>query len=825
MQPRLSLPKLSFKTSDEIKLPTDPALPTSSNDVKKVGYRCLEGDKRTKTAYTVYKKSFSDRLNRIQALYETAFSVYIRLSLVRAAEVRPVYEGDKLIGIASIELPGFIPMQKVGDPDYPAKDAEKQKVTKPDRATLLSKEINAAELLACCLCDKNWDLNPDNISVFAGLIDFGQYFYQLMFIFENKDIITCVVEYQPLLATKITAERIRNIIKTKERRHWPPQTPNKRSKAFKSKEAFRSLDGDTNFEEQVYFYLLKKILAFDKELLRKRLTLYLGEEPLGLQELPKTTRENLINIFGHSLFYDGERELTFVEHCVLFFETQYLELLTVLVHMPEFRRFMVNYPQAILEIKSWFITQNERSMDSHPDPDKPKPKPIDPHNRPDISYHLEKYNLDHIDTEYNIIYRDSFVQPICQHLSSLENLIDMLKPDVIKSYVVIDQPPEDKIRIITKSNKSDPSQSMVLIKKLPQIKSNLTKTSTKIDVEQKSNYEPLAALYKQLLNLTTEYYQQKKPTLETNHTYIRQVKELLQTPELQPTDLMGAEKQQYQLFITEFTTTLDVFWMTFVGDPPQLSGSFMLIPTAESPTPELIDTDHIELLRISSECDAARPLTPMMTTTEPFSSAPKPAFCRALSLSSIELPTLKTEELVIMLVRFTSEWLPKLSHEHINQIVSASLEEYKPFGSDSALGYFNYRAYLSTRTDEIISLQKKYQGINLLKEIIYQKPSSYWKSEPGWAESSFNTKLTKNLCLDMLKTYNQYNKDASELIQKNISNRCLQIESMQKMTENPAFSWSTVAKSIAEKMNWIQLAEHKKTGTLTKPETSTLTGR
>ena len=100
--------RLVFLKQDEKKI--EKVNTKSKNAVWKVTYECERSVVSTKTAY---RKEFSDTLSRISALYETAFSVYIRLSLTRAAEVRLVYQDNKPIGIASIELPNFKPMQKI----------------------------------------------------------------------------------------------------------------------------------------------------------------------------------------------------------------------------------------------------------------------------------------------------------------------------------------------------------------------------------------------------------------------------------------------------------------------------------------------------------------------------------------------------------------------------------------------------------------------------------------------------------------------------------------------------------------------------------------
>jgi hypothetical protein len=859
-------PRLFFKKSDEEKI-LDAKIPKSANKVEKVGYTykddkgltCKQGSKRTEIAYlkTIGKKP--GEIDRIPALYEAAFSVFARLPLRRVADNRLAYNGDKLVGMASVELPGFVPMQIKNDPDCSPSEKEKQRITNPTRETLLKE--NAGELLACCFCDKNTDPKFDNVNFVKGIIDLGQFFYQLMSVFQAKTLITEFLEYEPLASTKITTAGIRNLLnkaEALERRYWPTKEhiiehilptalepiimPNKTLKAI---EAFKSLPEDLSprgytlclmqdmqdseilreevlylsekngkiictvitpegktvkdfpteikapipftlqalaplkhiileattkagytlphYKTQVLVYLLKKLLSFNKEVLRKRLSLYLGDEPLGLDELSSVTRENLIN-YDRDLFYDGERERTFAEHCLLFFETQHTELLTELIHMPEFREFLFKNPVAILEIKDWFIKQNE--------------------DKDNIACQHAPYDLDYIDHEYHRLYRTSYVRPICKHLSDFESFIESLKPDIIKSYEMIDKPKESK------ENKShnvavkkivDLDQSIIYVSKLPAIK--IKSSPEKIEEsksQDKKNYQILVSLYSTLLNLTRNYYKLQNPTREDNHTYIHHMKELLQEKYGELSGLSEHENVDLIHITEKFKKTLSSFAMKDVDDPPELSESFMVITKENLNISEEID----EAMKAKiSECESKEVV--ICTNREQGFSFAFPFLNFAKNISSFESKPscLKQGELIALLSQFTSARILELSHEKINALITRSRKEYEPYSS-----YFNYRFHTSKRSDKIIELQKNYRSTSLLQEIL---------AEGGWEETSFNTKLIKNLCLDMLEHYNN-EKDASRLIEKNISHRGSQIEALQLCVNDKSFFWSTIAKHIAK---------------------------
>lgn len=791
--------RLVFFKKDEIEL-KEAKIPKSKNDVRKVTYECERSIVSTKIAY---RKKFTDKLSRISALYETAFSVYIRLALTRAAEVRVVYQDNKPVAIASIELSDFKSMQKI------SLFRRAISATNPDLAILL--ENNAMELLACGIHGKTNDFNPDNVNIVKGIIDFGQFFFNIMSIIDGREFLNKTFGYEPLSAFIITAERIRNLPFAKERDHWPTHTPMNFFKTFNSQEAFASLKGHELAEYQKYFYLLKTLLAFDKEVLRKRLLLYLGDEPLGLNELSKETKETLCNIFP-KLFYDGERELTFVEHCVAFFETQYTELLSVLIHMPEFREFIIKNPEAILEIKEWFLARNDDTTGD------------------DISYKLVHYDLDRIEREYQKIYRDCFVQPLYCHLSNLKNFIDLFQTDMT-SYVVIPESKENLVALRSTKKPSyvlinpfddkkddtlikkkiDLSNSYLIVEQLPKLDKALIKSQllipkkptleTKIneqELQTKHHYDLLIALYSNLLNHTLKYYELTDCTLEKNHTYIRQVKELLQIKYNELSSLEISDKLFFEEFICHFETTLQTFWMQYVGTPEQLSESFFFIPdekmkktptrrqpSTDLPSPSIEKNSHFLLQKET----IGPPIIPFSTK---------------IREASPSLPISK-EELIISLTQFISTQLLTLEEENINAIVSSALAEYKPYGNDNKLGYLNYRTYSSNRSDGILQLQKQYKSIALLIELFNQKKSGIWSTSPGWSETSFNTKLIKHLSIYLLKNFNEYKQNPSELIQKSIKNPSHLIGKISEQTMDESFQWSNIAFLIFQRIDWTTL--------------------
>lgn len=867
-----SRPKLFFKSSDERKI-ADAKIPLSKNPVYKAGFISHEGSKRTKS---VFVKPLGDKLSRLEALYETAFSTYIRLSTDRFPENRLIRTYNKktdtydITGMASIELPGFIPMQSIELPglipirssDHPAEVA---KITNPTSEMLLKNDVGG--ILTCNLYFKNTDLNCNNYSTEAGFIDGGQCFYPLMATLKEKTIVTELIEYQPHISTEITEERILNLPYADERRHWPTHLPNTILKTFKAKQSFQDLikksgpseyylsldkcdipqygivylseingkiaytvkthkgeivkdiptkikapipwnlqtvtplkhrileittDAEhtlPHFKTQVYLYSLKFLLSFNKEILQKRLALYFQDEPLGLKALSKDIHDSLCKLLTRHKLYDGNDERSFVEHCILTFEEHYTEILTVVVHMREFREFMLKNPGVILELKDWFIKQN---------------------NNPDnIACQYAPYDIDYIENEYYKIYRASFVQPICKHLSELESFIEILKPEVIKSYVLVDAPKEKKERDVS-AIKMDLTKSLVFISALPSLKIKAEeeeKNKRKQIKSDKVNYRILISLYSTLINLMTEYYKLSNPTREENRTYIHHNKELFEKKIVELSHLNEHEKLQFINIIKEFEKTLDLFAMRDIDDPPELSESFMLI-TKES-------------LNISKDIDEAiesamnEPMSVVPRKDEAKESVIIPFLNIALdvrSFSSRPSPDLKPDEIIKLLAQLISERIITLDHEKINAIIHQALTEYTPFNS-----YLNIRAYSSNRTADIIKLQEQFSSIHLLKEIFHQKKQGYWGyKEPGWEETSFNTILIKNLSLNALKYYND-EKDAIKLIQKNLSHRCSQVEDIRKLItdKRKPFYWASItkvgniAKDIASQIPWDKLIEEE----------------
>ncbi len=477
-----------------------------------------------------YYKACNEKYPPILAKYVVAFSVFVRSMLGdRASEERLVFnEKDEIVGTASVEIPDFIPLRAI--PILPTTTVRYvnpiyEYWAVPDKLLLL--ETDMAELLLVEYYGLNNDLHPANISI-KGVIDYDEFFFTITSIFK---------EWKQTII-KLTQEEIRNFPKITygSRKHWVTYNVpyNWNITKIYQTNAFNQLNGDSIFELQKYAAILKILLSYDKNMLQKRMKLYLGDTSLKLDELPKEQFELLYNydkkliedrileergetsktlstaeyekIFHeyqtkYSLLFDEKgKEHSFVQHCSRYFEEEHQKFLCEVLTMPEFRDFIIaenKSPDFLSKIKLWFKQNNRKNIDA-------------------------PYNLAYINQLYHFIWRESF-RPLFENQCKF---LEKIASDFSKSLDESHNKSEYKFskikmlssQIINPGKDPDLSESVILIDK-PE-KNVLQNSFSKICYQRAQKETQL--FLQTLLNFKETYYAKKSDlSIKDNHEFIK----------------------------------------------------------------------------------------------------------------------------------------------------------------------------------------------------------------------------------------------------------------------------------------------------------------
>jgi len=665
-RPQLSITEKQFQNLPEAKT-TDAG---SHNTVKA---QFVDADGITKTGYF---KRCDASYPPLLAKYAVAFSVFIRLALgKRAAEERLVYnDKNEVIGTISLEVPGF------------------KHFSAPDKETLVKENI--AELLVSAWRHQDDDRHPDNISL-AGIIDFDMTYYRLTSIIKGPRMTSGYVARSPQEACKLTADQIRDFPEV-PRNHWPSHWPKNlnllKAYTYQEMDLINSLKGDTRFKKQTYAALLKEMLAFNPDMLRKRLQLYLGKEALNLHELPSSINQGLLS-FNKNLFLDGSnQEYSFIDHCMMYFEQEHRDFIAVVNYMPEFRKFLIEEPDEFTNIKKWLVAQNDE---------------IDAQQKKD-QLPAFPYDLECVEDTYLRVWRDSFVMKFYSDIRYFETMRDKLAKQEDATFVELDAVDEEEFEEIPDL---DAANSLLVISSLPKIPvTTVTANTDPFIVARTALVSQYMALYNKLKEKAIAYYKKKSVTIADNKVFFAEINALLDEHEKETLRIVGTDEVTEPLrAMIKADKGVNLFRKTLQLFVREVTDEYIFVAVADC--------------KEDSSCDASPVLPNMVSYDQP--------------------------KVAKNLVDLLCDWIITFDRSTLDSIVQTVLtDNYKTVGN-VLFGIFNAENPLNRKT-EILKLMENTSltSTDLVSQIFSNEGR-------GWYRSSYNTNLLKELCLTMLKSYKQ----------------------------------------------------------------------
>lgn len=749
-------------------MPTRPALSLNIKDLKDVkGEPANEGTHKvvlvtfTDTDGTIkraYKKPCSpDYYPPLSAKYVVAFSALVRAALGnRASEDRLVYnDAGEIVATVSIEIPNFVPLLKLL---RKYDDPEKEKMGCPTKQMLIAE--NMAELLMSAYIHKNNDLHPDNLSI-KGMIDLDELYPPITLILKGSPEILCELKEEDI--------RIFPIV---NRKHWPANYIPKNWNLVKTYKtgAFAELQGDKEFIYQYFTAILKELLAFDKDMLKKRMNLVLGDENLSLNTLSSEKRTRLLNFGGASkLFYDDQKkERGFVDHVMLFLEQEHIKFRNLVLNMPEFKDFLTilnKNPAEILELKEWFIKQNKQ--------------------------HIIPYNMNFIDTELHSLWRECFKSTFARDIKQLDIDIKQcietspFKKSSDKIYEMSYDELDTIITSLIKPDNVEESKTTFLRNRQiePEDKNTIALNNgifLKIKTQATQFFENIS----QLIN---QYQEKAEATIEDNHAFIENVKKLIIKNKMNRTELENwlntnkSKSKELELFVlTEHIHKMNsVFHYIdkFIKEIEHTLETFYMNPTVVHVLPPLATTraHYQNEMKITSSTNSYNQKQSFSPVADEAKNSPFLALAKPFNTD--ELHIIHTETTIISyLTLHLKEWItPGRAGLIKNLIIEAYTKDYDERNTYTYTGIF--RNYFKNWGDNIYNMS--------LTEIL-SNPNAKWNP------TSLKTLIIRKLCLTLLELekYDPYAKTIYDWI-------------IAKTKNNDAW-WSTVALEIATKSDLIK---------------------
>lgn len=739
MLPRPAL-SLNIKDLKDVK-----GEPVTEGTHKVVVVTFQDTDGTTKRAY---KKSCSpDYYPPLSAKYVVAFSTLVRAALGdRASEDRLVYnDAGEIVATVSIEIPNFVPLLKLL---RKYDDPEKEKMGCPTKQMLIAE--NMAELLMSAYIHKNNDLHPDNLSL-KGMIDLDEIYPELTLLPKG---------YPPLLFV-LTEQDIR-IFPIIYRKHWPANYIPKNwniAKTYKTG-AFAELQGDKEFIYQYFTAILKELLAFDKDMLKKRMNLVLGDETLSLSTLSSQKRTELLNFNGSKLYYDGQKnERRFVEHVMLFLEQEHIKFRNLVLNMPEFKDFLEilnKDPAKTLEIKEWFIKQNKKN--------------------------IVPYNLNFIDTELHALWRDCFKKELAKEMKHFD--ID-IKQLITTSHLNKNNAAKDEMSyeqldaIITSLIKPDDSEESKTTRvhnlQIEPEKTLLLNNELFLKIKTQAT-----DLFESVTQLINQYQEKTTATIEDNHAFIENVKKVIATNINSRNQLSKwleenkAKSKELELDVLQnpiyIMSEFSYYTKKFIKETENTLKNFYMNPIIVQLLPPITNKkpDYSDELKMTPHSSRSFTSVTDNAKNSPFLALAKP--CNTDDLRIIHTNT----TIVLYLSMHLKDWVTPDKNTLIKKLIKeVHMQDYDMRNKYPITGAF-YNMFRKRTSEEIYNMP--------LTEILSDPISS-------WNSTSLNTLIIKKLCLTLLEL------EKHDPYTKTVYDRIIAI------TKNDDNWWSTVALEIAEKSN------------------------
>ncbi|WP_133140823.1 hypothetical protein [Legionella genomosp. 1] len=562
----MSLPLKAFQHNQLTFTTSGTPVPTSGHTISRVEF--LDTDGSIKKGF--FKPVDNELYPVLLAKYSVASSVSLRLSMGEfMAEERLVYRDGQIVGTVSFDLPNYKPLLKITD-DVPTDAIEKMWVD-PSMQTLLEK--NVARQLAAWLRIGDEDRHPDNLSLFGG-IDFDMCHDRYSKIIRGPRAIDMVTNPD---VVRVTSAQIADLPVVEGRTHWPansyPENFNLLKK-YRSTTAFRDLAGSEEFKEQMFEAFTYELLTYDPDVLRSRLTEYLGDEPLDYRSLSGKKIEDL-EAANSKLFNATTDKESFVNHMLAVTQEEYDELYRAVVgypgseanrrqlKVPSFNTFLEKKPKVVQRIKEWTAAQNKKTAEAVENhsrliqeiqkrkltaADEPleKLKKMEAMCPAYCMSDLCKYDDEKISKRFHKIWRDSFLPHVNQILLGLDNLersiITQLSQQTLPS--IDDNLPE--------LDKSTATESWQLLSKA----TDLSKISVNCrpDNPEYLALQEIRAFHKELHDIADTYFRTDLLNLSerTNAVFLERMQDTVNKHEKSILDHLGTTGKA-----TDFTNILD----------------------------------------------------------------------------------------------------------------------------------------------------------------------------------------------------------------------------------------------------------------------------
>lgn len=466
------------------------AFNSGSHDVRKCKF--IE-DGQEKVAF--YKpvnpqKQYPELLAKISV----GASELMRLFQDNAAEDRLVFEGDKIVGTVSLALDGFQPLNCTTDPI--PEDPNKKEQVIPSTPILVAKKMLKSLFARWALYDD--DAHPGNLGL-EGSIDTDMFFYWLTIYIKEPRFGIGV----PLQRVTLTVPDWINFpcIKDAKPYHWPTyNAPGENTvqiipddirarlpKTYANPAAFRALAGNPIAQDQKFIAALTMLMTYDRDMLKARLTDYLGDMSLNYSSLPAALRQQYETMFP-DLFNADTNKCSFVDFMMALYQEHYDNLYRVVVFfmgavnnqglaLPATNDALYYKPSYYKEVMSWAERQNATTYAKAAS---------------EVQYNPQKMR-----GRYHQIWRDSFAMPVRDILvSALDLTNNVLQETLTHRQDLLDK---SKIAEPTAPNVTSVWHLFHSINELPPW-DNLRKLIT-VDPENK-----LRPALKQLVHFTNELY-------------------------------------------------------------------------------------------------------------------------------------------------------------------------------------------------------------------------------------------------------------------------------------------------------------------------------
>lgn len=669
-----------------------------------------------------FYKEITDSYNSLLCKFVAATRVSLATVIdpARLPEEHLVFnDSNELVGSLSDTLEGYAETQF-----QMSGDRSGIKPTLPD----LVKNDVMSDFLAMYL-RSDPDRHPKNHCL-VGMIDFDETFFDITNIIKGPSLSTLFIDNDPDEMSEIIESDLETFPNVRPiKRHWctHASTNHNTSKRNLAEANFVLLKDDPKAISQKFQHLLREVLAFNPQMLKARLEEELGDLPLGLDECNHETKrkvkEALIAKFGKALFYkqvaiesaDSSApkfewvERSFADFFVEYSKRRYEQLYELLKKFTSFKQYLFEHPETFIQVREWFVQQNT-NLNSNPYDSNPC-----------------QFDIEFIDRQYLQFWRDIFIKDVVKGLTPFMRLLMQTEKAIQKAQAsdeIMGEFESESFVMVEKKGMSsevheDLGASLIYAQEaLPEVnKSKSVREETPLE----RDYKKLLNIYEQMREALLRYCalsasdESQLIGRKSNADFVASCKELLR--ELQLDD---------NLFKTR----------------PELSHT--LLQTIDQFQRVLKELDYLEHERIGRCKMVPRTTSSLLSDSISF------AWGAVVVRDPLESSNLSLDKQSLQNA-FKTYVEQYLSPEQMKALARLAIADYKPMGSDSVFGYFNPRAYTSTRSKDLEGLLRyKYDDA---KELYFKLTTS--KEDAGWDSSSFNTKLVKRIAEHMAKFYKQ----------------------------------------------------------------------